>query len=158
MIKKKIRIIGVGNPLMGDDGVGVETVHRLSQLRLPEGIEVIDGGTAGLSLLPYLEEVDAVIFVDAVDAGEAPGTVMRVSTKDILDSKEGNHSFSLHEPAIPDLLRLAAELDICPPTLLIGIQVDSVSPRIGLSFSISRNLDSLVSFVLDEARSLISAT
>jgi len=151
---KRIRIIGVGNLLMGDDGVGVEVARLLSQHPLPEGVEVIDGGTGGLSLLPYIEESDGVIFVDAVDAKETPGTVIRLSVEEILSGRDGDIPFSLHEAAVPDLLRLASELGITPRSVLFGVQVASVTPGIGLSPLVAESLDRMVGLILDEVHSL----
>ena len=69
-----LRVIGVGNPLVGDDGAGVRVVERLRG-RVPEGVELIDGGTEGLGLICWFEGVDRVVLVDAVRMGSAPGTV-----------------------------------------------------------------------------------
>ena len=70
-----VRIIGIGNPLRGDDGVGVVVAECLQQRNLPGGVEVLDGGLGGLTLIDYFEDVARVILVDAADVGAAPGSI-----------------------------------------------------------------------------------
>jgi len=152
---KKIRIIGVGNMLMGDDGVGIEVIRLLSQRPLPEGVEPVDGGTGGLSLLSYIEGVDGVIFVDAVDAGLPAGTLIRLTAEELLAEQDGSLPLSLHEPAVPDLLRLAAELGITPRSVLFAVQAASVVPGIGLSLPVAESLDRLLDSILNEVHSLL---
>src|SRR5690242_509820 len=71
-------VIGLGNPLMGDDGLGIAVAQRLSGWELPEDVQVVDGGTWGLNLLPVIEDAGRVILVDAIDVGAAPGTLIRL--------------------------------------------------------------------------------
>jgi hydrogenase maturation protease len=75
-----VLVIGLGNILQGDDGFGVRVVQRLQE-RLAEidtTARIVDGGTAGLGLLPYLEAESRVLFIDAIDVGEAPGALLRI--------------------------------------------------------------------------------
>ena len=71
-----ILVLGLGNVLMNDDAIGVLTVQRLQQeYRFPAGVKVIDGGTLGLDLLPFIEDADQLLIVDALEMKAAPGTV-----------------------------------------------------------------------------------
>ncbi|MFP3946925.1 MAG: hydrogenase maturation protease, partial [Archaeoglobaceae archaeon] len=75
----KIAVIGIGNILLGDEGVGVRIVEELRKSDLPENVEVHDGATSGIALLNFLVDKDKVIIVDAVKGGEEPGTVYQFS-------------------------------------------------------------------------------
>ena len=70
---RRLLVIGVGNTLRGDDGVGVRVAQALANHPLPEGVTVLDGGTEGLDLLFHLEEADRVILIDAAEMGQTPG-------------------------------------------------------------------------------------
>ena len=74
---KRIAVVGVGNILMGDEGIGVKVVEELRKERLPEGVELFDGGTAFHVLVDDLIDFDKLIIVDAVLGGESPGTIYR---------------------------------------------------------------------------------
>ena len=84
METKPILVLGAGNPLRQDDGLGLEVVRRLAGRELPEQVEVMDGGTMGLYLLPRLERRRAVLLVDAMRFGGHPGDVMKLNAADVL--------------------------------------------------------------------------
>jgi len=73
-----IKVIGLGNPLWTDEGLGYHVLEALRQVDLPPGVELIDGGTGGLNLLHPMSDATRVIFVDAVRSGHPPGTVFRI--------------------------------------------------------------------------------
>src|SRR4030042_7180736 len=81
-----ILILGIGNLLLKDEGVGVHVVERLREIPLPENVEVLDGGTAGLDLVDFIGGRKKLIVIDAVNAGEKPGTIYRL-TEENLDIK-----------------------------------------------------------------------
>jgi Ni,Fe-hydrogenase maturation factor len=86
-----VLVVGVGNILMGDDGVGVRVVHEISRrFHLPEGVEILDGGTSGLELLSYFSDRELVIIVDAVKSGLPPGTVVKELRLDLSEEVETN--------------------------------------------------------------------
>ena len=128
-----VRIIGVGNPLMGDDGVGIAVAERLAGSTLPEGIEVVDGGTGGLTLLSLMEGAAAVVLVDAVDMGCRAGEMTRFSGQDLLPSVAEGPVLSLHAAGLGEVLALGREMDLLPPVSLVAIQPARVAPGLGLS-------------------------
>ena len=76
MSTPRTRVIGLGSPIMGGDGFGLAVLARLeARWHLPDDVELVDGGTWGMSLLPTIEDSDHVLFVDAINTGSAPGTV-----------------------------------------------------------------------------------
>jgi hydrogenase maturation protease len=145
-------ILGVGNLLMSDDGLGVHVLRRLETeaARLPETVQLVDGGTAGLELLGYLEGVSRLIIVDAVKAGDQPGTLVRLTGEAVpayLSLK-----ISPHEVALPDMLMTAKLRDLYPPEVVVwGIQPASLALGTDLSPEVAAQLDKLVEKVIAEA-------
>ncbi|WP_432822275.1 hydrogenase maturation protease [Trichloromonas sp.] len=144
-----LRIIGIGNPLMGDDGIGIAAVERLRLLELPAGVEVIDGGTGGLTLLALMEGAQRVILVDAVDMGRAPGSIARFGLDDLLPA-DPETSFSLHASGALPALQLGRELGLLPPLSLLGVQPTEIGPGMLLSAVIASSLDPLLLILLAE--------
>ena len=102
-----IVVLGVGNSLLQDDGVGVCVTETLQSMPGPApALSYLDGGTLGLSLLPQIEDADAVIVVDASELGEAPGT-LRIFVGDEADRHLGGNKRSVHEVAVSDLFGAA---------------------------------------------------
>jgi hydrogenase maturation protease len=120
---KKVLVMGVGNTLLQDDGIGVHVTETLkASQHSPSGIEILDGGTIGLSLLPEIEDADAVIVVDASEIGEAPGA-MRIFRNQEIDQQLSGKKKTVHEVALADLFSAAAIRGRCPSErALIAIQ------------------------------------
>lgn len=78
----KTLILGLGNELLCDEGVGVHVVRALQKEKLPDGVSAVEVGTAVLDALPYIEEADRIVVIDAMKAGETPGTIYRVPFED----------------------------------------------------------------------------
>ena len=107
--------------MMGDEGVGVRVIRRLLEdYILPPGVDAVDGGTGGLSLLPLIRESGRVILVDALDAGAKPGSIFLLEAADIEETPRLR--LSLHDTGILDVLRSASLLDGRAPATVIGIQ------------------------------------
>jgi hydrogenase maturation protease len=147
-------ILGLGNILCTDDGVGAVAVHRLLRAYdAPAGVRVLDGGTLGLSLLPLLEEADAVILVDAIRGDGAAGTLVRIEGEDVAPAVAAR--LSVHQVGVADLLDSARLLGRCPPRLvLVGIVPADLGLGVALSPAVAAGLPRLLSAVADEARSL----
>ena len=130
-----IVVLGVGNMLAGDDGVGVHVISRLGEPgapALPSGTRVLDGGTLGLELLAVLHDARALVVVDAVDVGASPGTVRLLSGPEVEAALA--HSMSAHQIGVADLLALAQLTEILPAKVsMVGVQPDQV----GLSLELS---------------------
>lgn len=119
----RILVLGIGNILWADEGFGVRTVERLAEeWSFPPTVTLMDGGTQGLYLLPYLECADALIVVDAIDYGLTPGT-RRVFIGDDVPAFLGAKKMSLHQTGFQEVLASAMLLDRCPKRLvLVGVQ------------------------------------
>ncbi|MFI7545188.1 HyaD/HybD family hydrogenase maturation endopeptidase [Actinoplanes sp. NPDC049599] len=146
-----VLVLGVGNELLGDDGVGVVAARRLADPPLP-GVEVVDGGTLGLMLMPYLAGRRAVLILDAVSqAGRAPGDLVVLHDHDV---RRGHGvRATAHDIGLVDALS-AAELAGCAPhrITLVGIVPVSVADRWGLSPLLTARLDAMVT----TARSILT--
>src|SRR5271169_4211363 len=89
----ELLVLGLGNPLCGDDGAGIAAVARLrTRWQAPEGVLVLDGGTLGLALMAYLYESPRAILVDAIRTGDPPGTIVRLRGEDVAHAAAGKLS------------------------------------------------------------------
>ena len=143
-------VLGVGNLLLADEGVGIQVVERLQELYdLPETVQVLDGGTLGMDLLYYLEGTHRLLIVDAVETGCAPGTVIRLENDEVpahLSAK-----MSPHQMGIPDMLFAAKLRDLYPEKIvLLGVQPESLEPSLDLSPTVAALLDPLVKQIITE--------
>ena len=115
-------ILGVGNPLQGDDGLGVRAAEMLAERELPPGVRVEEIGTPGLGLANWLEAESRVIIVDAIHMGERPGAWRRFGPDEVRLIASGA-VLSLHEPGLAEGLALAQALDRLPEEIVFyGIE------------------------------------
>jgi hydrogenase maturation protease len=142
---EKIGIIGIGNLLRKDDGVGIVLLELLVKRKkeFPKNIEFIECGTGGMNLLHLLAQFDTVLLIDAVDFKGRPGEARVFSLKDIQSQKKPV-MMSTHDPDFLNLLRLSQALKELPETLVIfGVQPRDVSHGMGLSKEIETVIDHL---------------
>lgn len=117
-----ILVLGLGNTLLTDDGVGIHVVHAIQRSNAATPLTCIDGGTIGLSLLPEVEAARALILVDAAEIGAAPGAIA-VFEGDAMDAQLGGKKRTPHEVAAFDLIATATMLGSCPRRrALVGVQ------------------------------------
>jgi hydrogenase maturation protease len=129
---KKVLVMGVGNTLLQDDGVGIHITETLRNSEPTQNnnaepsVEYIDGGTIGLALLPKVEDAHALIIVDAGELNAAPGTI-RVFRGDEIEQQMSGRKRTVHEVAISDLLSAATLRGTCPlDCALVAVQPSSV--------------------------------
>jgi hydrogenase maturation protease len=143
-------VIGLGNPLRGDDGVGVRVIQQLASVQLPPDVEVMDGGTQGLGIVNAFEGRQRVILVDATDMGASPGCVARFTLEQALLIGADEH-LSIHAAGLRDALLLAQALDMLPDELVVfGVQPANTEWRTGLSSAVEAVLPHLVAALLAE--------
>ncbi|MBM3475325.1 MAG: hydrogenase maturation protease [Armatimonadetes bacterium] len=143
---RRLLVIGVGNTLRGDDGVGVRIAQALAERPLPEHVTVLDGGTEGLDLLFHLETADRVILIDAANMGEAPGEA-KVLEADRLAEAPGVGFSSTHGFGVAEVLALGRSVGIDPHVTVVGIQPEDARLRDGLSESLARRMPEYVRLV-----------
>jgi hydrogenase maturation protease len=140
--------MGLGNILLGDEGVGVHAVHHLrKRYHFDPPIEIVDGGTLGLDLLPFFDNSDNILFVDAVDFGKEPGYVGEIEDGSIPTALQTK--LSVHHIGIPDLLLAGLWMDRKPKRIcLIGIQPESLAMGLELSEPLKSKMEELVERVI----------
>ena len=144
-------VLGLGNPLRGDDGVGVRVAQHLAKAYLPGDVDVVDGGTRGLGLVSLLEGRQRAIVVDAADMGKAPGQVVRFVLEDARLLGEDEGQFSIHAAGLREALLLARALGILPQEVVFfGVQPARIAWETGLSPQVEAALPSLVEVVWRE--------
>lgn len=146
----KTLVLGLGNVLLSDEGVGVHVVHLLRErYDFPQEVEILDGGTLGLDLLPYVEDADRLLIVDAVQMDTPPGTVARLVGDEIpavLSLK-----YSPHQMGLSDLLAAARLRGHLPAEVVLwGVQPASLEVGLELSPAVAAQMESLVQNVLAE--------
>jgi hydrogenase maturation protease len=152
MSGERLLVLGLGNLLCSDDGVGSLVVHALDRaFERPADVEVVDGGTLGLSLLPYLEAAPAAILVDAVRADAPPGSLVRLEGLDVAPAVE--QRLSPHQIGVADLLDGVRWLDRYPQRLvLLGVVPATLELGVGCSPDVRAALPRLLDAVVDEIR------
>ncbi|NIV30808.1 MAG: hydrogenase maturation protease [Anaerolineae bacterium] len=149
-----ILVLGLGNPLRGDDGVGPRLVEELTRRGLPPGVTALDGGTGGLDLLQVLQGWQRVVVVDAADVGREPGQFVRF-TPDQGRLAQATDRMSLHNAGLGEILALANALEQTLPHIVIfGVQPAEVDWRRGLSPAVEIMLPALADAVLEEIEGL----
>ena len=145
-------VIGLGNPLMGDDGLGIAVAQRLAaDWELPEAVQVVDGGTWGLNLLPVIEDAGRVLLVDAIEMNEPPGTLIRLSRERL--PKYLATKISPHDVDLRDVLALAELRGTLPEdTVAIGLEPCVVALGDRLSAPIQERLEALLAAVIADLR------
>ena len=135
-------IIGLGNPLMADDGLGLAALEQIRPLIFHPRLELVDGGTWGMNLLPIIEDHDHVLLLDAINTGAKPGTLV-VLERDEIPRYLGT-KVSPHQVDLRDVLALAEFRGKLPlHTVAIGLQPEIVEMRTGISPSVRAHLGDL---------------
>jgi len=146
----RVLILGLGNLLLGDEGIGVRVAEELKGLELPNGVAVVEGGTGGLGLIGLMEEYQKVIIVDAADMGHPPGRVVRFTPLEA-QLKTVETPLSLHQIGLGEVLALAKALEVAPAEwVIIGIQPRRVEMGAGLSSEVEGAIPQIIRIILDE--------
>lgn len=143
---KSVAIIGIGNYLLGDEGVGIHAINLCREKRWPAGVEIMDGGTAGVSLLHMIRDRDLAIFIDCADFGGSPGEVRAFDPKSIV--RHESSEVSLHATDLLTTLDLASHTGNYPQSaVIIGIQPAALRMTTELSPEVKVSLDSVVTAI-----------
>lgn len=147
-------VLGLGNPLMGDDGTGLSALHCLKHsYELSPDVVLVDGGTWGMNLLPVIESHRQVILLDAINTGARPGSVVSL-TRDALPIYF-QHKLSPHQIDLREVLALAEWRGTMPEFLLaMGIQPEVVEMGYGLSPAVEHAMPVLVAMVVRQLQKL----
>lgn len=146
----RVVILGIGNILMSDEGIGVHAVEALQQrFLLPDNVDVVDGGTTGMELLPDLQGAQHLIVVDAVRVGVAPGTVVRLEGDEV--PAFFKTKLSPHQVGLSDVLAALRFSGGEPErVVLIGVQPVSLDMAMELSPEVAAKMDRVLELVTAE--------
>lgn len=141
-------VIGLGNPLMGDDGTGLAALELLRrEWVVPTGVELLDGGTWGMNLLPRLEDTDHVVLLDAIRTGAPPGTLVELEGPAV--PRALHHKLSPHQIDLGEVLAVASLRGTLPRTLVVvGIEPAVIEMQTTLSPVVEAALPALVDRVV----------
>jgi len=147
-----VLVMGLGNILLSDEGAGIKVVETLqARYDFSDSVELIDGGTMGMELLPYFEERSHLLIIDAVKNGRKPGTIVRIDDLPAFFQQKT----SPHQIGLVDVMAAAALTDDLPQNItLFGIEPKELSTGLELSTEVSRNLDRLVDMVVAELKTI----
>jgi len=147
--QKTIVVLGIGNILLSDEGVGVHVANELFRMSLPEHVSVVEGGTDGFRLLNVITEADRLIVVDAVRGGSEPGSIYRFDLGDVKSCPSGFKT-SVHQIGILEVIDLSGLIGKTPYTTIIGIEPKSLEMGMELSPEIREKIPRIIELVLAE--------
>lgn len=145
-----VLVLGVGNTLMQDDGIGVWTVRALAgAYEIPAQVWIMDGGIAGLRLLGEIAQAEFLLIIDAVKGGGSPGSIYRLGPEE-LPTRQGPF-FSAHEVGIAELLSAAEFSGKLPKTRIIGVEpLETENMGLELTEPLRAVLPNIVAAVVEE--------
>lgn len=148
---KDVVVIGLGNVLLSDEGIGVHLVRRLSeqQSKFPQ-VDFIDAGTGGMTLLHLIANRKKAVIIDCAKMGTEPGTIRRFAADEVLSVKKLSH-YSLHEADILRVINLSKQLGECPRKIVFfGIEPEMLEPGQNLSQTLSDKIDDYIAHIHKE--------
>jgi hydrogenase maturation protease len=148
---ERITVMGIGNPLMRDEGIGIRVVEELmAAFEFPENVTLVDAGTMGMTIVNLFQDCDYMIVVDAIEGtGHEPGTVVRMSPEDLAPNQVMH---SLHDVRLVDVLQMAMLMGIQPHVECIGIQIEDMGE---LSIGLTAALEAAVPAALEAVGTLL---
>lgn len=120
-----ILVMGVGNYLMGDEGIGVHIIQEMAKMDLPDNVDILDGGTGGFTLLGCFESYPTIVFVDATIDGKPPGTLSLIKPRFASDFPS---ALSVHDVGLKDMVEAVYLMDHVPDIHLLTISIEELKP------------------------------
>jgi hydrogenase maturation protease len=142
------RIIGCGNLLMQDEGIGVHLIEYLRDKRVPSGVELVDGGCSGFDLLGFIQESRQVIIVDAIKAAGQPGDIYKFSPDDY--QTDTFPKTSLHDVSLKDIFEIVKRTGNLPKITIFGVEPKTMDWGIELTPEVQKVLPRLAELVIKE--------
>ncbi len=158
-IKKKILVLGIGNFLMGDEGVGVHTIHALAKESLPDYVDILDGATGSFDLMPILAKYPVAIFIDSTMDGRKPGTIDTIYPK---FAKDFPTVLSAHDVGLKDMIDALEFKGELPRIVLITVTIAEIIPMtVELSSPIQEVIPAIVEkvkWVVEEMKPVLRSS
>jgi hydrogenase maturation protease len=151
-------VLGLGNILLKDEGIGVHVVQQLLKRDLPANVEAIDGGTSGLDILLLQEGPYKLVVIDAMKAGRTPGTIYKTHVKADeteqlarIFSKKKHSTLSLHQVGLIDALLVAQKTNCAPDEVtIIGVEPGEIDGGLELTEQVKQKIPEIINTVLEE--------
>jgi hydrogenase maturation protease len=132
---EKILVLGIGNYLMGDEGIGVHVVHKMEKMSMPDYLEVLDGGTGGFFLMSVFDDYGKVIFLDATMDGKKSGTITKLKPKFASDFPK---TLSVHDVGLKDMVEALYLQDKLPELHLVTVSIEEIQP---MTMTMTKNVE-----------------
>jgi len=152
---KKLLVLGVGNILLMDEGIGVHAVREIWEENWPENVIFLDGGTFTQDLFYEFEKYDHILVLDVVRAGREPGTIYRMEEKDLVENEK--QALSLHDVDLLDSLRMASLLGNRPDLTVIGIEPEKIDWGTEMTATLQNRFDAFVQKAQTEIKAIVSS-
>mgnify|MGYP003412805925 CR=1 FL=1 len=152
----KIVIIGIGNLLLMDEGLGIHVINELEKQKLPQNVKVYDGGTGGFKLIDLMQGAEKVIFIDAVETGKVPGTITTFTSEEVY-SLYPEKKFSLHDNDLLEVIKMAGLLEYLPEIEIVGVQPKTIHYGTELSNELKDAMPYIINTVLGKIKEVCGA-
>jgi hydrogenase maturation protease len=158
---RRVLVLGLGNILLKDEGIGVHVVQKLREFDLPDGVEIVDAGTAGLDVLLTQKPDYELVVVDAMRGAGRPGTVYKARFADAQRRRVekvfgGDHEISLHQVGLIDALTAADRIGRGPgEVVIIGVEPAQVDWGLELTEGLKESIPKIVNAVLEEVENAV---
>ena len=146
----KILVLGIGNYLMGDEGVGVHAIHALSKTDLPDTVDIVDGGTGSFDLMPLIAKYPLAVFIDATMDGKPPGTIDMLYPKFAADFPT---VLSAHDVGLKDMIDALEFKGELPKIILVTVTISAIKP---MTIKLSEPVQNALPTVVEKVKYLIS--
>lgn len=155
--KPKILIIGIGNTLLQDEGIGVHIIKELQKMNLPDNIYLIDGSSGELHLMEYMNKgIDKVMLIDAIKGGRVPGTTFRLSPTEIMTTTK--HIYSLHQTELIEIFKMIDVFVRKPREIVImGVVPKEIEWGLTLSPELQGKIPQIIRVIFDEIEKIIDS-
>ncbi len=163
MSSRRVLVLGLGNLLLRDEGIGVHVAAQLQKMELPANVEVIDGGTAGMDILLSQEGGYILVVVDAMTGGKQPGTIYRThfeaqeidSLNDLFNQTDESR-ISLHQVGLIDALTVARKMGCAPnETVIIGVEPMDMDTGLEPTDPVKQRIPEIINTVLEEIKNAV---
>ena len=147
-----ILVMGVGNYLMGDEGIGVHIIQEMSKIQFPGYVDILDGGTRGFLLLNCFEAYKTIIFIDATMDGKPAGTISLIRPKFASDFPS---ALSVHDVGLKDMIEAVYLMDHIPDIHLFTVSIEELNPMtIELNESVRDSIPKVIENILNHCEEL----
>lgn len=146
---KPVLVLGIGNILLRDEGIGVRVVEAMRSMPLPADVELVDGGTGGADLLDLIADRKKIIVIDAMNSGDAAGSIRRLAPDDL--ARHDRPALSLHEFGLLETLRMARHMGCAPrEVVVIGVRPETIDSGLELSAPVAAAIPRIIQAVRAE--------